>query len=117
IRYNFEDKKIGNVYEEKVKPHTAIVQGEQYDMQKLLMERENLYLSAKNLGYFDYLRQYMRIGVDTNIVGNQANLSMTILKPDSTDQQVYTINNVFLTVQEPNVTSGSFVPEYDSTVR
>src|SRR5690606_10901030 len=67
--------------------------------------------------YLDYLRQYMRIGVDTNIVQNQANLSMTILRPDSIDQQAYTINDVSLTIQKPNMLSEASVPEYDSTVR
>ncbi len=117
ISYNFEDQKIGAVYEDQVKPKTVVVSGDQYDMQKLLTERENLYLSAKDLGYFDYLRQYMRIGVDTNLTGNYANLSMTILKPDSADQQVYTINDVFLTLQKPDVASPSSLSTYDSTAK
>ncbi len=117
ISYNFEDKKIGAVYEDRVKPQTVVVSGDQYDMQKLLTERENLYLSAKDLGYFDYLRQYMRIGVDTNLTGNYANLSMTILKPDSADQQVYTINDVYLTLQKPDVVSSSSLSTYDSTAK
>src|SRR5690606_8606555 len=66
ISYDFEDQTIGAIYDHQVKPTTSIVRGEQYDMQKLLVERENLYVSAKDLGYFDYLRQYMRIGIDTN---------------------------------------------------
>src|SRR5690606_16758784 len=100
ISYDFEDQTIGAIYEHQVKPTTAIVRGEQYDMQKLLVERENLYVSAKDLGYFDYLRQYMRIGIDTNQVRHQADLSMSILRPDTTDQTAYYIQNVYLTIKK-----------------
>ncbi|NGF56630.1 BamA/TamA family outer membrane protein [Parapedobacter sp. SGR-10] len=100
ISYDFEDQTIGAIYDHQVKPTTAIVRGEQYDMQKLLVERENLYVSAKDLGYFDYLRQYMRIGIDTNQVRHQADLSMSILRPDTTDQTAYYIQNVYLTIKK-----------------
>src|SRR5690606_37587539 len=55
---------------------------------------------AKDLGYFDYLRQYMRIGIDTNQVRHQADLSMSILRPDTTDQTAYYIQNVYLTIKK-----------------
>ncbi len=113
ISYDFEDKTIGAIYNHQVKPSTSVVQGEQYDLQKLLVERENLYISAKNLGYFDYLRQYMRIGIDTNRVSYQADLSMNILRPDTSDQKAYYLQNVYLTIKNNESTqTPSFV--YDS---
>lgn len=100
IRYEYEDRHIGQVYEQHVKPRSLIVAGEQYDYQKLLREREKLYQEAKNQGYYDYLRQYMRIGIDTNAFGNRADLNISILQSDSLDQEVYTINDVFLRIRK-----------------
>ncbi|HMR20360.1 MAG TPA: BamA/TamA family outer membrane protein, partial [Sphingobacterium sp.] len=114
IEYDLEDKNIGKIYEKDIKPNTLIKQGEQYDYQKLLKERENLYQAAKNQGYFDYLRQYMRVGVDTNINGYFTDLYLNILKPDSVAQQAYYINNVSVTIKHSDVTAPANSPIYDS---
>lgn len=104
IAYDFEDKEIGQVYQEHIRPKSLIKAGEQYDYQKLLRERENLYQEAKNQGYYDYLRQYMRIGIDTNTTGNRADLRVSIIQSDSVDQQVHYINDVFLRIRRSDDT-------------
>lgn len=116
IAYDLEDKNIGKIYEKDIKPATLLKKDEQYDYQKLIKERENLYQQAKNQGYFDYLRQYMRIGVDTNFYGNFAGLHLSVLKPDTVDQQVYHINNVSLTIKQPDGASSSLVSTSDSAL-
>lgn len=114
ISYDLEDKNIGVIYEREVKPNTLIKRGEQYDYQNLLRERENLYQKAKNNGYYDYLRQYMRVGIDTNASDNFTNLYLSISKPDTTSQQVYTINEISLTIKKSDVPSSLGPYIYDS---
>lgn len=119
VSYDYEDSQIGEVYERYVKPESLIVPGEQYDYQKLLRERENLYQAAKNQGYYDYLRQYMRVGIDTNTIGNHADLELSIIQSDSVGQQVHYINEVYLRIQqsdEGNPANLTFVEDTISSV-
>lgn len=99
VNYVFQDSSIKNIYFSHVYPHSSIVKGKQYDGSKLLEEREKLYLAAKNNGYYDFLRQYTRVGVDTNTVNNRANLIFSVNSPEDTTLGVYKINNVDLTIQ------------------
>lgn len=98
IDYNIQDSAIRAIYLADVHPYSTVVKGGQYDAAKLVAEREKLYLTAKNKGYYDFLRQYTRVGIDTNIVGNKANLTLSVVNPEKQDHQVYTINNVSLTI-------------------
>ena len=116
ISYDYEDRHIGRVYEQQVKPESSLVPGEQYDYQKLLRERENLYQEAKNRGYYDYLRQYMRIGIDTNTTNNQADLQLSIIQSDSVDQQVHYINDVFLRIRQADEGSSAGVAFVEDTI-
>jgi outer membrane protein assembly factor BamA len=73
-----------------------------------------LYQAAKNQGYFDYLRQYMRIGVDTNSNGNFADLYLDISKPDTVDQHVYYINDISLAIKHSDVPLSTTTTVFDS---
>ncbi len=96
IKYDFQDSAIKDIYFEDIKPHTAIIKGEQYDASKLLEEREKLYLATKNKGYYNFLRQYARVGVDTNGIQDKANLIFSVSNPSDVEHDVFRINNVSL---------------------
>ena len=99
IAYDFENKAIENIYTEKVKPISSIKSNMQYDASKLVEEREKLYEATRNQGYFDFLRQYMRVAVDTNVIGNNADLAVKVVNPERGNHRKYTINNVSLNIK------------------
>lgn len=96
VAYEFDDPILEDIYNKYVRPDTKITAGMQYDAAKLAEEREKLFLSVKNKGYFDFLRQYMRIGVDTTMDGNKADLFIKVSAPDEVKQQQYRIHDVAL---------------------
>ncbi len=114
ISYSIPDSALRAIYFKDVYPKTSVVKGKQYDATKLVEEREKLYLAAKNKGYYNFLRQYTRVGVDTNIVGNRANLAFSVANPDEEVHRVYKINNVNLRIQPYDNVSASKVNIHDS---
>ncbi|WP_422798568.1 BamA/TamA family outer membrane protein [Sphingobacterium sp. Mn56C] len=114
LHYDFEDKALGDIYNQEVLPTTTIVKGEQYDAAKLLEERERLFLAVKNKGYYDFLRQYMRIGIDTNMVGDKADLTLGILKPEKGAHRQYRLNNVSVKIKSLAGMKPKFVQYKDS---
>lgn len=98
IDYTFADTAMKNIYFNQVFPNTSIKHGEQYNTSNLIDEREKLYQAAKNKGYYDFLRQYTRVGVDTNGFVNKANLSISVSNPEDSSHQIYRINNVNLNI-------------------
>lgn len=99
MHYTIPDSAIREIYFADVQPSTSIVKHQQYDAAKLMEEREKLYLMAKNKGYYDFLRQYIRVGVDTNSVGHNANLTFSVANPEQDKHQVFKINKVHLNIQ------------------
>lgn len=99
IAHSFENKAIENIYQEKVKPNTSIKSSMQYDASKIVEEREKLYEATRNQGYYDFLRQYMRVAVDTNVMGNNADLTVRVENPENGGHRKYKINNVSLHIK------------------
>jgi len=92
IDRKFEDEDIKAIFEREVLPKTAVKSNTQYDAAKLLDEREKLYISMRNNGYYDYVRQYMRAGVDSTIDGPLIDLKINVENPsDSTIHKKYQI--------------------------
>lgn len=115
IAYDFDDPALSKIYEEDIKPSSKIKVGMQYDASKLAEEREKLFRSVKNKGYYDFLRQYMRIGVDTTMPGNNVDLFIKIAGPDNGRTQRYKIREVSLSIL-PNADKNREVPEYRDSV-
>ncbi len=98
----FENKDLETIYQNEVSPQFQLKKGDVYDASKLSEEREQLYIAARNNGYYDFLRQYVRVGVDTNLNGNYANLLMKVRNADSTNLEQYRINQVTLHILSEN---------------
>lgn len=103
IDYTFSDSAIREIYFKEVYPNTSVVKGEQYSVSNLMNEREKLYQAAKNNGYYHFLRQYTRVGVDTNNLKNGANLSFSISNPEHDMHRIYHINKVHINIQPANM--------------
>lgn len=98
VNYAFDDPILSGIYQEQVKPTSKIKAGMQYDAAKLGEEREKLFRSVKSKGYFDFLRQYMRIGVDTTMPGNDADLFIKVTGPENGKHKRYHIRQVSLNI-------------------
>ncbi|MBL7873783.1 MAG: BamA/TamA family outer membrane protein [Cyclobacteriaceae bacterium] len=64
IFYSIPDKKILAILEE-TKNKSLIKKNDRYDQDKLNKERERIDLQLKDLGYYDFTRQYVEFSVDT----------------------------------------------------
>ncbi|WP_400262543.1 BamA/TamA family outer membrane protein [Sphingobacterium sp. SG20118] len=115
ITYNFADTAVADLYAREVKPNGSIIVGKQYDAVDLITEREKLYQTMRNHGYFDYIRQYMRVAVDSSSKKQQLNLELQVENPsDSTTHQVYKIENVFVTIRNFGTEKKEIKKTYDS---
>ena len=100
ISYNFADSAVAHLYEQEVKNFSVVKEGSQYDAVNLITEREKLYLAMRNHGYYDYIRQYMRVAVDSTSKNNRLKLEIQVENPsDSANHQAYKIDQVFVTIR------------------
>ncbi|WKK57314.1 BamA/TamA family outer membrane protein [Sphingobacterium sp. BN32] len=96
------DPKVRELYESKVLPKSTIQRGKQYDAADFYAERENMYTQMRENGYYDYLRQYMRVGLDTLGKSFSTDIRLQISDPsDSTKHQIYTIDEVHFRIEAP----------------
>src|SRR5690606_12427308 len=95
ITHKIDDIQVRNLYEEVIQPRMNVRTGQQFNSSELLEDRELLYSKMKENGYYDYLRQYMRVGIDTISTAKLANLLITVDDPaDSVSHTVYQIDSV-----------------------
>ncbi len=119
ITHKIPNTHIQTLYENSVIPQSQVKKGRQFNSTHLLADREYLYSKLKENGYYDYLRQYMRVGLDTISVDKQTNLHITVDNPsDSTEHIIYEIDSVFATVLLPFGQTRNRQPKsyYDSTL-
>lgn len=100
IDYQIPDSAVAKLYQENRSAFSRMHSGSRYDADSLRYELEQVYLLMKTNGYYDYLRQYVRFGVDTSLQVNQVDLKMFISNPPDKDRhEIYTINNSSLTIR------------------
>lgn len=64
VFYTINDTAVHNILMEDA-PSSLVKQGEQYDQSNFTNERERIDLLLKDLGYFEFSRQYVEFEVDT----------------------------------------------------
>ncbi|MFA6946049.1 MAG: BamA/TamA family outer membrane protein, partial [Pedobacter sp.] len=100
IRYEIADSAVSAIYKTNREKFTHMREGQRYDSDSLALEREQIYRLMKQNGYFDYVRQYVRFDVDSNLSGSQADLRLFIANPNGKSaHQVYTIDNSQITIR------------------
>ncbi|MBE8714699.1 hypothetical protein C4F49_13505 [Sphingobacterium sp. KB22] len=103
VSYDIEDPAVRNIYEQQVLPTTQVKSSQKYDATNLYLERENVYNALRNRGYYQYVRQFMTVAVDTNQLDHQADLALQIQnREDSSAHRVYTIDSVYVKIVSPN---------------
>ena len=94
IAYQIPDSAVLAIYERERKTFSRLHEGSRFDFDSLAFEREQIYRLLKKNGYFDYVRQYVRFDVDSNLYGDQADLKLFLTNPEGKNaHQVYTIDN------------------------
>lgn len=104
IDYAIPDTAVKALYDANRAKLTKLKEGSRYDKDSLYYERDEVvYRLMKQHGYYDYLRQYMHIDVDTNLYSGEADLKIYIDNPENkSSHQVYTINNTLFTIKNSN---------------
>lgn len=107
IERSFEDEAVKLIFDHSVAPLTPVKGNTPYRTENLYEEREKLYVSMRNHGYFDYLRQYMRVGIDTIGKSYSASLDINVSNPDSGTHQIYHIDSVYVRILAPGLRGSS----------
>lgn len=94
------DTTVNRLYRGLITEKAFLKTGQPYESAALYAEREALYQRMRENGYFDYVRQYMRVGLDTIGLRDQTDLLIQVSNPDSVAQHtVYFIDSVYLTIE------------------
>lgn len=117
IDRSFADENIETIYRSEVLPRTQVRIGGPYMERHLFDERERMYVSMKNQGYYEYLRQYMRVGVDTIGRENQTKLLIDFTNPDSSQHQIFHINKVYVRIRQQDEQSKVHTKTTVDTIR
>lgn len=99
IQYQIIDPNLQQIYEQDVRPTSKLVIGGAYDLENLIWEREKAYQEFKNKGYYEYLRQYMRVEVDTLNKKNHVSLTIQVDTPATKSlHQTFDLGNVYVNI-------------------
>jgi len=100
IEYQIADSAVLAIYEKSRGSFSRIKEGNRFDSDSLALEREQIFRMMKKNGYFDYVRQYVRFDVDSNLSDSKADLKLFLTNPEGKSaHQVYTINNSQVTIR------------------
>ena len=113
ISFKIRDSIIKSLYLINRNSFTKITKGARYDEDSIAYEREKIFYLLKSNGYYDFLRQYVRPVVDTNLNKSLANIEISILNPgDGSSHQQFTINDSYFNIQS----AGISLQKVDSTL-
>lgn len=100
IKFEIADSTVLKLYQAKRENFTHMQEGDRFDSDSLAFEREQIYRLMKKNGYYDYVRQYVRFDVDSNLSSSQADLRLFIANPNGKlEHQVYTIDDSQVTIR------------------
>jgi len=110
IESEIADSTVEQLYQEHVSRYPTIKSGMRFDADSLVKERESIYNLMKRKGYYDYVRQYVRFEVDTNMNGSLADLKLFIDNPEGkTGHQVFTIDSSYVMIKNSDGELGDSV--------
>lgn len=99
VTYQVADPVVDEFLHQRRDAFNRVHPGMQYSTDSLVLQRESVYNLMKRHGYYDYLRQYMRVDVDSNLRSHQANITIHIDNPDTAGQHtLYYIDSSYVDV-------------------
>ncbi len=112
ISFEIKDTTVAALYLSSRGRFSRLKEGKRYDSDSLAFEREQIYRLMKQNGYYDYVRQYVRFDVDSNLYSSQANLRMFLANPnDKPAHQVYTIDTSLVTIAKSSSLAVGLKPD------
>lgn len=94
ITYLIEDSTAKELYFANRAKNSHIKEGQRFDADSLALEREQIYKMMRQNGYYDYVRQFVRFDVDSNLKNNEAILRLYLSNPlNRTSHKIYTIDD------------------------
>ncbi|WP_194349922.1 translocation and assembly module lipoprotein TamL [Pontibacter beigongshangensis] len=95
INYAIPDTAVLRVLQ-RTSVRSLIKTGDLYDDQVLTEERDRMYNSLRNNGFYEFAKAYIRFEVDTSFGGNTVRLDVIVDNPeDAPGHKLYTLENVY----------------------
>ena len=114
LEYKIADPSIDSLYKSEKLSFTRLHEGMRYDSDSLVLERENIYGLSRRSGYFDFLRQYVRFEVDSNLTGNVVNLKLIVDNPENKNAHtVFHVDSSFIEIKTSRASTVT-LPRKDS---
>lgn len=99
IQHTIKDSALEKIYTREVIPESKLESGNRYDMSDFIWQRELAYEKFKNHGYYDYVRQYMQVEVDTLGHSGQADIEIEVDTPETGEpHQIYHLRDIYISV-------------------
>src|SRR5699024_7586902 len=99
IQHTIKDSALEKIYTREVIPESKLESGNRYDMSDFIWQRELAYEKFKNHGYYDYVRQYMQVEVDTLGHTGQADIEIEVDTPETGEpHQIYHLRDIYISV-------------------
>jgi len=92
--YDIPDTAVRKLYEKNRPSFTKIRSGNRYDIDSAMNEINSTYNLMKENGYYDFLKQYIHINLDSTLYSGRVDLKFQIYNPPGkSSHPVYFINN------------------------
>ncbi|MDQ7949824.1 MAG: BamA/TamA family outer membrane protein [Pedobacter sp.] len=93
LSYQIADPKVSSLYMGNRQLFTHLREGQQYDEDSLVYEREQIYQLMRQNGYRDFERPYVRFTPDSNQNNSKVSVNLVIDNPNNGLHRVYTIDS------------------------
>jgi outer membrane protein insertion porin family len=101
ITDSIADPAIKHLYD-STRAESLIRVGQRYDEEVLANERDRIEKLLKNLGYYQFRKQFVTVNPDTSFEQNQVRLQLNIAnEPDGAPHQVFRLGQVFFRTENP----------------
>src|SRR5690606_10692152 len=112
IEHEIGDPQVDKLYKQHIARFPVLRPGMRFDADTLVKERESIYNLMKHNGYYDYLRQYVRFEVDTNMNSSQADLRLFIDNPEGkSGHTVFKIDSSYVVIKNSDGEVGINKPD------
>jgi outer membrane protein assembly factor BamA len=93
IDYVVEDSIVAALYLSNRNRFSRLKEGMRFDSDSIALEREEIYKLMRQNGYYEYVRQFVRFDVDSNLNNNEADLKLILSNPsEKKSHQIYRID-------------------------
>ncbi|WP_262245461.1 translocation and assembly module lipoprotein TamL [Parapedobacter soli] len=112
VEVDIADTSLATLYDRHIDAASPIKPGARYDADSLVVERERVYNLMRQHGYYDYLRQYMRVDVDSSLNLNQADVKLIVDNPEGQPNHTkFYIDSSFVIIQHDRADLNQPVPD------